>query len=608
MKRFLGLLLVLLASSAFAQEPAPKTERGLGYVPLTPERRAHFQKISHAKHGHRLTMMAANQALPAAYDVRTKIPLPVWDQGSCLASGSLVLMANKRLKAIETIEVGEEVITAFGRSQKVLKLHKRKAPSQGLRIIDSRGSQLRGTRAHEVLTRNGWRHIEDINVGDEVKRDNGTSSDWYKVDRSGYIDYVGWVYDVEVDVDHSYVAEGFVVHNCGSCYLVSTVRTATSVLVGLGYGKADNSFMLSAQYGMDSPRNFGGCNGGNGTEVIDWMCKNGWVAETYIDSAGVHNDYPPYEARSRSDRTKLGAKKWMVGADWGFVNANGRPTTEEIKAALYNYGRLNVALDAGGQFSNGTGTITSMGNSIDHEINVVAYDDAKGAFLLENQWSTDWGVDGCRWVTYSAAKNIVDWFYVTAGPLPPPPPDPTPPGPIPPGPIGMSKITFSSPGMPDQVFGVTLPGGAGVNPKMTLEELFKLMQAPKMPPVVEPPVEKSELIELRKNQERMLALMESYSGRLKRLEDTVGTAKASAPKTTTITVKVPAGAVVKFNGRPDARTETVRQFTPTVYASEYPHRFTVQVNGVSRVVSVRTGEHVTEDFRSYPEFVKQEQP
>ncbi len=303
-----ALALILLLAPFFAAIPSPQKEevkpldpakvpqkkaldRGTGYVPLTPERRAHFQALSRKRHDNHLALAAKNLAMPAAFDARIRFPIPIWDQGSC-----------------------------------------------------------------------------------------------------------------------------------GSCYLVSTVRTMTHAGCMAGFGKPDNSYMLSAQYGMDRPRDFGACNGGNGTEVIDYVITRGWIAEKYTDIAGVaHLDYPAYQASSGSDRTKPGAKVWCVGWTWGFVNPNGRPTTDEIKAALLIYGRLNIALDAGGQFGNGTGTITSLGTSIDHEINMVGYDDAKdgGCFILENQWGNEWGVNGCRYITYAAAKNIVDIFFVSAGTAPP---------------------------------------------------------------------------------------------------------------------------------------------------------------------------------------------
>lgn len=308
MKKLALLTALLLPLLGVAQvvPPAPVIS-GKGYIPLTPEKRAHFQRLSHAAHGDRIKRMAANQTLPPAFDARVKVPLPVGDQGQC-----------------------------------------------------------------------------------------------------------------------------------GSCYLYSTIHgTATCALLRAGWGKADNSFLLAVQYGMDRPRNFGGCDGGNGTEVIDWAIKHGWPCETYIDDAGVvHNDYPKYSASSSSDRMKPGAKLWLKDASWGFVNASGRPTTDEIKAAVYNFGRLNVSLDAGGQFSNGTGTITALGNQIDHEIQICAYDDAKdgGCFLLENQWNTSWGLGGYRWVTYKASQNLVDVFFVSATPLPPPTPPIPPTPPVPPNP------------------------------------------------------------------------------------------------------------------------------------------------------------------------------
>ncbi len=219
--------------------------------------------------------------------------------------------------------------------------------------------------------------------------------------------------------------------NCGSCYLYSTIYgTMTQAFVKAGYGKADGSFVMAVQYGMDC-HSFGGCNGGNGTEVIEWACNNGWYAEKWVDVSGVsHADYPAYEARSRTCRKVAGAKLWKP-ASWGFVSASqNRPaTTLEIKTALYNFGALNVSLDAGGQFGNGSGTITSLGNAIDHEIELIAFDDnhdngngTKGAFLLKNQWTTDWGNNGVRWASYAACQHLVDVFFVTAAELPPPPP------------------------------------------------------------------------------------------------------------------------------------------------------------------------------------------
>jgi C1A family cysteine protease len=221
--------------------------------------------------------------------------------------------------------------------------------------------------------------------------------------------------------------------DCGSCYLYSTCKTATTAFVKSGYGKV-NEFRLATQYGMDC-HNFGGCNGGNGTEVIDWMVKNGWPAESYVTADGQqHSDYPAYQARSGQCRLPANAKKWFP-KDWLFItdDQSDKPApVENYKAAIMAYGRVNVALDAGGQFSNYSGgVITSLGRSIDHEINVRGWSDAKQAFLLENQWS-GWGGakekgDSCAWLSYKAVAALQDPFVVSAVPLPPPPPGPNAP-------------------------------------------------------------------------------------------------------------------------------------------------------------------------------------
>lgn len=260
---------------------------------------------------------------------------------------------------------------------------------------------------------------------------------------------------------------------CGSCYLCSTCITASAAFVKAGYGKPDGSFSLAWQFGMDC-QDFGGCNGGNGTEVIAYIVKYGWPADSYVDLTGlIHHDYPSYEAQTGNCRKVTGAKLWKPSA-WGFCTgdqSNRKPTIAEIKTAMFNYGMLNIAIDADGQFGNGTGTITSLGKNINHEINAPAWDDnhdngdgTKGAFLLQNQWNKFWGLDGFRWVSYKAAANIVDWFWVAADPLPPPPPPPPPPN-------GSVTLTISAP-LAAGTYKVVPAKAVMINGDMTLSELI----------------------------------------------------------------------------------------------------------------------------------------
>lgn len=288
--------------------------------------------------------------------------------------------------------------------------------------------------------------------------------------------------------------------DCGSCYLVSTADQVTCVFIKAGYGKADDSFKISDQFGMDC-HDFGGCNGGNGTEVIGWMLKNGFPAERYIDVAGVtHNDYPAYQARSGTCRTKAGAKLWKP-KDWGFAagDQSNRPATvAEIKAAMMAYGVLNISFDADGTYSNaGKTPIKITGRSINHETTMVGWDDAKKAWKTRGNWSKDFADGGYVWMTYDS--YIVDVFWVSAVALPPPPtpPDPTPvpptpippgpgPGPSPPTPGASNIIVLEPPGADGKGnYYFAAPGSIVLTPESqkSILEIFKLSPRSGIPSV-----------------------------------------------------------------------------------------------------------------------------
>lgn len=219
--------------------------------------------------------------------------------------------------------------------------------------------------------------------------------------------------------------------NCGSCYEVSTADQVTCAFIKGGYGKADDTFKISDQFGLDC-HNFGGCNGGNGTEVIAWMCKNGFPAERYVDENGVSkSDYPGYTAGPGVCKLKQGAKLWKP-ADWGFAagNQGSIATVDEIKAALMHYGVLNIAFDANAAYGNaGKNPVRITGKNINHETTLVGWDDEKKAFKTRGNWGKGLGDEGYVWFTYDS--YIVDVFWVSVTPIVPPDP-PVPP--VPPGP------------------------------------------------------------------------------------------------------------------------------------------------------------------------------
>lgn len=204
--------------------------------------------------------------------------------------------------------------------------------------------------------------------------------------------------------------------NCGSCYLFSGCGVVSSALIKAGYWKNDGSGHLSEQYGLDCQR-FGGCGGGDESEVVDFICRNGFPSD----------EYGPYQASSRACKY-TNQKLWAKGATMGFCTPGqqwGQARVEDMKNCMVQYGPLSIALDAGGLNGN-PGTVSyCTGRGINHAVMLVGWDDSKGktgAFLMRNSWGKGWGDGGYCWLAYES--YIVEAFWVSIAPLPPPNPAP----------------------------------------------------------------------------------------------------------------------------------------------------------------------------------------
>lgn len=237
---------------------------------------------------------------------------------------------------------------------------------------------------------------------------------------------------------------------CGDCYGVSSSDAETGAFIKAGWGKADGSFKISDQYGLDCGAYEGGCNGGDEAQVIDVMKSKGFPAEKWVDSATGNkmSDYGPYKGSPGSCQLKSGAKLWQL-KDWGYVagdQGSGPATLDEYKAALMTYGQLSIALDASSFDNYNGGVIARLGNSVDHAITCVGWDDTKKALHCRNNWGTSWGEQGYCWISYDTINQIVEpiWLQAPSGPSPVPPVPPVPPGPTNGVPVISSSLTANA--------------------------------------------------------------------------------------------------------------------------------------------------------------------
>lgn len=182
---------------------------------------------------------------------------------------------------------------------------------------------------------------------------------------------------------------------CGNCWAAA----ATSQLHDLVSIRKGRYLPLSVQQMTScSPQ-------GNG-------CLGGWFPGPYEShDPGIASEphYPWEDAQGQAipcNQAQI-RQPLQKARTWGYVGLFGEfvpPSVNEIKAALYTYGPLWVTMYGGDPNFQAykTGVFKTCNNSqpIDHAVELLGWDDAKGAWYIKNQWGRGWGMAGYAWVKY----------------------------------------------------------------------------------------------------------------------------------------------------------------------------------------------------------------
>ena len=165
----------------------------------------------------------------------------------CFKAGTKVRMSNGILQSIETINVGDKVISHRNKVQKVLGRSEREYTGNFNRLELSNGQIIEATELHPLLIKRGeeyfWAEIKEIRQGDSLVKikpkimprketiedeytNQGESINSKRVNLSDknfeFIEVINnsqyqdkcKVYNIEVNTDHSYLVEDIVVKNC----------------------------------------------------------------------------------------------------------------------------------------------------------------------------------------------------------------------------------------------------------------------------------------------------------------------------------------------------------------------------------------------------------
>jgi C1A family cysteine protease len=200
---------------------------------------------------------------------------------------------------------------------------------------------------------------------------------------------------------------------CGSCWAFSGMAVYEGVYK-IMHGK---ELDLSEQYVVDClegvtaanvKADCGSCSGGNVPFLFRTLVTSGAALESQFPYQGINtscskkNADMPYKVRKQ-----------------GYVSY--KPSSvKEIKEAICKYGPVYSSLKVtnlfqaygGGVYDEKVPVTGPMDTN--HAIVIVGGDDNKGAWLVRNSWSEQWGEDGYVWVQYGCANigNMVAWIRI----------------------------------------------------------------------------------------------------------------------------------------------------------------------------------------------------
>jgi len=151
------------------------------------------------------------------------------DSRTCFPAGTMVA-TDRGPRPIESLRIGDQVLTIAGRFRRVIGRMSRSYSGAFIRVTAG-GRSTTATADHLFHNGTVWRELREFKLGDSIlqgpgngrlKTDEGSPAlaAHFGVNLVGHLEQ--WVttldvFDIQVADDESFVADGFVVHNCPQC-------------------------------------------------------------------------------------------------------------------------------------------------------------------------------------------------------------------------------------------------------------------------------------------------------------------------------------------------------------------------------------------------------
>lgn len=267
-------------------------------------------------------------ASPVLSNFGTNRGLPI----SCLETGTRIHTPGG-YKEIQELVPGDLVLTHLGNWKRVVNVWSRQTTGDlyKLSVSNRWNYELNITGNHPVLTNKGWVKVEDLDpethqiyitpVVDTLEEnpEHIVLSDYFRVEKQNR---ETTVWDIEVEDDHSFVAQGVVVHNCYSTHLSDNVPSIFSHLKEVAslskYGGG-----VGVYFGDVRPSGAPITGGGKSTGIVPWMRQYDLTASVVSQGSTRRGSFALYLPIDHSDlKEALRSKDHSKGDPRKFIDSN----------------------------------------------------------------------------------------------------------------------------------------------------------------------------------------------------------------------------------------------------------------------------------------------
>lgn len=193
--------------------------------------------------------------------------------------------------------------------------------------------------------------------------------------------------------------------SCGSCY----AHASAEILEWASLIYLEKTGQLSVQQLVSCATDNYGCSGGY--LEGDYMVKTGLALETDFPYTGMNSS------------CKQGLKAFDIGVETiNIGDGTNSPTTDQLKAAIMQYGPLAVSVAASASWDTYNGGIKVLcgGVSIDHMVVAYGWDDTQGSngvWFVRNSWGETFGEQGDLRMPYGCDQIGTDAGVVLVKPI-----------------------------------------------------------------------------------------------------------------------------------------------------------------------------------------------